>query len=663
MNGRSQTGLVCASSVDDYFNDVIKKHEFTRPEKEKDRIDHMLAIRAQTGNVFLAYRDVKELNALINDWKTSNIPVYDFIAADGIKHTIWIVDMEIAIRTITQLFKENVPLTYIADGHHRAASAAKVSKQLSDSADAKFFLTTIFPASQLAILDYNRVVKDLNGLTAEKLLGRLQEDFYITLSTEPVNPSQQHEFGMYLDGKWYILTSRPNTYTTDPIGVLDITILSNNVLKKFLDIKDQRTDKRIDFVGGIRGLKELEKRVDSGEMKVAFSLYPVTIEQLFDIADSGNVMPPKSTWFEPKLRDGLLTHFCNTGRFNSVSSFLIYSMKKILSLIAVLSVAFISFAQPDDPKTMHENARTFMRSGDYDNAILILIRALQQDTKNLEMQKDLVMSYYLKKDYVKALEGAEVLIERDDADVVSYQIAGNVYKALEMVKECDKMYKKALKKFPKSGPLHSEYGELLWAIKDFTAIEYWENGIKIDPGYSGNYYNAAMHYFYTKDKVWSLIYGEIFINMESLGERGAAMKQFLLQGYKEKLFNNPDLMKGEENNKSPFAISFLQSMNKQASQTSKGVTTETLTMIRTRFILDWYATNAVRYPFRLFDYHRQLISEGMFTAYNQWLFGASENLAAYENWTKANAEEYNGFNTFQRSRIFRMPQGQYYQVN
>ncbi len=308
MNGRSQTGLVCASSVDDYFNDVIKKHEFTRPEKEKDRIDHMLAIRAQTGNVFLAYRDVKELNALINDWKTSNKPVYDFIAADGIKHTIWIVDMEIAVRTITQLFKENVPLTYIADGHHRAASAAKVSKQLSDSADAKYFLTTIFPASQLAILDYNRVVKDLNGLTAEKLLGNLQEDFYITLSTEPVKPSQLHEFGMYLDGKWYILTSRANTYTTDPIGVLDITILSNNVLKKFLDIKDQRTDKRIDFVGGIRGLEELEKRVNSGEMKVAFSLYPVTIEQLFDIADSGNVMPPKSTWFEPKLRDGLLTH-------------------------------------------------------------------------------------------------------------------------------------------------------------------------------------------------------------------------------------------------------------------------------------------------------------------------------------------------------------------
>lgn len=308
MNGRSQTGLVCTSSVDDYFNDIIKKHEFTRPEKEKDRIDHMLTIRAQTGNVFLAYRDVKEINALINDWKKTTAPVYDFAAADNIRHTIWIVDMDIAVKTITQLFRDNVPLTYIADGHHRAASAAKVSTQLKDSADAKHFLTTIFPASQLAILDYNRIVKDLNGLSAEKLLGRLQDDFFLTLSPEPVKPSQLHEFGMYLEKQWYILTSRRGTYTNDPIGVLDITILSNNILEKFLGIKDQRTDKRIDFVGGIRGLKELEKRVDNGEMKVAFSLYPVTIEQLFDIADSGNVMPPKSTWFEPKLRDGLLTH-------------------------------------------------------------------------------------------------------------------------------------------------------------------------------------------------------------------------------------------------------------------------------------------------------------------------------------------------------------------
>ncbi len=308
MNGRSQTGLVCVSSVEDYFNDIIKKHEFTRPEKEKDRIDHMRTIEAQTGNVFLAYRDVMEINAIINGWKMTNKPVYDFTATDGIQHSIWIIDRDIVINSITQLFSTHVPATYIADGHHRAASAAKVSKELSGSENAKYFLTTIFPESQLAILDYNRVVKDLNGLTPEKLLALLQDDFYITLSPEPVKPSHLHEFGMYLEGQWYILTSRKGTWTDDPIGVLDVSILSNNILDKIFDIKDQRTDKRIDFVGGIRGLEELEKRVNNGEMKVAFSLYPVTLAQLFAIADSGNVMPPKSTWFEPKLRDGLLTH-------------------------------------------------------------------------------------------------------------------------------------------------------------------------------------------------------------------------------------------------------------------------------------------------------------------------------------------------------------------
>jgi uncharacterized protein (DUF1015 family) len=308
MNGRSQTGLVCISSVDDYNNDTIKKHEFTRPEKEKDRIDHMRAIGAQTGNVFMAYRDVTELNALINGWKASNKPLYDFIAADGIQHRVWMIDRDIVINSITELFNNFVPATYIADGHHRAASAAKLSKELSGSDDAKYFLTTIFPASQLAILDYNRLVKDLNGLKPEKFLARLQDDFYITLCPEPVKPVQLHEFGLFLNGQWYILSSRKGTYTEDPIGVLDVTILSNNILDKILGIKDQRTDARIDFVGGIRGLKELEKRVNSGEMKAAFSLFPVTIEQLFNIADSGNVMPPKSTWFEPKLRDGLLTH-------------------------------------------------------------------------------------------------------------------------------------------------------------------------------------------------------------------------------------------------------------------------------------------------------------------------------------------------------------------
>ena len=307
-NERSQTGLVCVSSVEDYFNNVIRKHEFTRPEKEKDRIDHMLTIGAQTGNVFLAYRDVSELNNLINEWKATHQPVYDFVADDTVQHTIWIVNDDDKINSITGLFAAKVPNTYIADGHHRAASAAKVSRQLPGNENAKYFLTTIFPASELTILDYNRVIKDLNGLTKENFISRLQEDFMITDIDEPVKPSTLHEFGMYLDHQWYILKSKKGTFTDDPIGVLDVTILSKNILDNILDIKDQRTDKRIDFVGGIRGLSELERRVDSGEMKLAFSLHPVSIQQLFDIADNDIVMPPKSTWFEPKLRDGLLTH-------------------------------------------------------------------------------------------------------------------------------------------------------------------------------------------------------------------------------------------------------------------------------------------------------------------------------------------------------------------
>jgi len=308
MNGRKQTGLVCVSSVEDYFNDVIKKHEFTRPEKEKDRIDHMLAIRAQTGNVFMACRDEKGLFLLINDWKKSNQPVYDFSADDNVHHSVWIVNDKDTVNSITDIFRSKVPDTYIADGHHRAASAAKVSQQLRDSEAAKYFLTTIFPASELAILDYNRVVKDLNGLPVAEFLKKLEENFTVEKTNGAYSPKQLHQFGLYVDKQWYILKAIENSYTDDPIGVLDVTILSNNILDKILGIKDQRTDKRIDFVGGIRGLGELEKRVDSDEMRVAFSLHPVSIQQLFDIADSGNVMPPKSTWFEPKLRDGLLTH-------------------------------------------------------------------------------------------------------------------------------------------------------------------------------------------------------------------------------------------------------------------------------------------------------------------------------------------------------------------
>ncbi|MDX1936116.1 MAG: DUF1015 family protein [Flavihumibacter sp.] len=311
MNDRSQTGLVCGSAVDDYDNDIIKKHEFTRPEKENDRINHIKTSGAQTDNVFLAYRNVAAIDTLISNWQKTHQPVYDFMAEDGIQHTIWVVNDDAAINNITTTFSTAVPLTYIADGHHRAASAAKVRKALGNKAteQADFFLTTLFPSNQLHIMDYNRVVKDLNGHSTESFITALQQNFDVELVGKTVyQPKQLHSFGMYLNGNWYKLTAKAGTYTTDPIGVLDVTILSNNILDPLLAIKDQRTDKRIDFVGGIRGLQELEKRVNSGEMQIAFSLYPVSLEQLFDIADSGNVMPPKSTWFEPKLRDGLLTH-------------------------------------------------------------------------------------------------------------------------------------------------------------------------------------------------------------------------------------------------------------------------------------------------------------------------------------------------------------------
>ena len=306
--GRTQTGLVCVSSVQDYFNDVIKKHEFTRPEKEQDRIDHIRTTRAQTGNVFLACKDLKELNDVFEHWKKHHPAEYDFTADDGVVHTIWVVDTAATIDVITNLFQDKIPFTYIADGHHRAASAAKVSQALPDSAEAQYFLTTIFPANQLAILDYNRLAKDLNGMSDAEFIEKLREEFTVESADAAVSPKELHQFGMYLGNQWYALTAKAGTFKNDPIGVLDVTILQENILDKLLNIKDPRTDKRIDFVGGIRGLGELEKRVNSGEMKVAFSLHPVSIQQLFDIADSGNVMPPKSTWFEPKLRDGLLTH-------------------------------------------------------------------------------------------------------------------------------------------------------------------------------------------------------------------------------------------------------------------------------------------------------------------------------------------------------------------
>ncbi|MBA2329114.1 MAG: tetratricopeptide repeat protein [Flavisolibacter sp.] len=334
-------------------------------------------------------------------------------------------------------------------------------------------------------------------------------------------------------------------------------------------------------------------------------------------------------------------------------------MKKIFFLFA-LAASIVSVAQPSDQSTQ-ETARSFMRTGDFDNAILVLARALQQDNANLELQKDLVMAYYYKRDYAKALEVVKTIVDREDADVVTYQISGNVYKALEEVKEADKMYKKALKKFPASGPLYSEYGELLWAKKDYTAISLWEKGIKEDPSFAGNYYNAALYYYYTQDKVWTLIYGEVFVNMETLTQRSAAMKQLMLTAYKEKLFNNADMMKGEEKNNNVFTKAYLQTMNKQSYLANRGISTDALTAIRTRFILDWYNSYATKFPFKLFDYHQQLIREGMFEAYNQWLFGTVENLAAYDNWTKTHTDAYTKFSNFQKSRVFKIPSGQYYQ--
>ncbi len=325
--------------------------------------------------------------------------------------------------------------------------------------------------------------------------------------------------------------------------------------------------------------------------------------------------------------------------------------------MACLAVSHFAMAQDSLLKT----GKDFLASGDFDNAIIVLNRAAQQNADDLEVQKYLAMAYYKKRDFAKALDVIEPALQRDDADVITFQIGGNIYKALEDLKATDKMYKRALKKFPKSGPLHSEYGEFLWAKKDFDAIEYWEKGIKEDPSFAGNYYNAALYYYYTKDKTWNIIYGEIFINMESLTERATAMKGLLLSSYKEKLFASADLTEGEEKNKNQFSKAYLETMNKQSTIASRGISTETLTMIRTRFILDWYKNSATKFPHRLFDYHQQLIREGMFEAYNQWLFGTVENLPAYDNWTKTHAEQYNKFINFQKGRIFKMPQGQYYQ--
>jgi len=334
-----------------------------------------------------------------------------------------------------------------------------------------------------------------------------------------------------------------------------------------------------------------------------------------------------------------------------------------MNKLFVLLLSFIAttvFAQDPDVKTLQETAKTFQRQGDFGNAIIVLNKALEKEPSNIEVQKDLAFNYYLNHDYDKALKIGKPLTEKPGADVQSYQILGLVYKAIEDRKECEKLYKKGLKEFPNSGVLYNEYGEMLWTKQDYGAIKMWEKGIEVDPNYSGNYYNAAKHYYMTNDKVWSLIYGEMFLNLESYTRRTAEIKNVLLDGYK-KLFAAADMMKGQDA-KNEFTTAFLNTMKKEYSIVASGITPETLTMIRTKFILDWDASFASRFPLRLFDYQRQLLKGGLFDAYNQWLFGAAQNLTAFQNWSTTHTDQYDEFNKFQKGRVFKVPAGQYYQT-
>jgi uncharacterized protein (DUF1015 family) len=317
MKGRTQYGIVGCASVDDYLSGVIKKHELTRPDKEQDRMIHVRVNNANIEPVFFTYPAVKEIDEIVNKIVSSQQPEYDFVAEDGFGHHFWVIKNPETNRLIEKLFAKKVPFTYVADGHHRTAAAALVGKEKRDNnpshtgkEEYNFFLAVHFPADQLKIIDYNRTIKDLNGLSSELLIQKLGKGFIIEeKGKRSYRPKSLHNFSMYIDGKWFSLTAQPGTFDdSDPIGVLDVTILTNQILSPILDIQDLRRSKRIDFIGGIRGLRELKKRVDKGEMKIAFALFPVSMDQLITIADSGNIMPPKSTWFEPKLRSGLVIH-------------------------------------------------------------------------------------------------------------------------------------------------------------------------------------------------------------------------------------------------------------------------------------------------------------------------------------------------------------------
>ena len=317
MDGRTQYGIAGAAFCEDYQNGIIKKHELTRPDKEDDRMVHVNTLDANAEPVFLSYRAVPEIDTIVDNIVRNQQPEYDFVSADGFGHKFWVIDDAKTNARIEQLFAEQVPALYVADGHHRTAAAARVGLERkahnpnhTGKEEYNYFLAVIFPDSQLKIMDYNRVIKDLNGNTENEFLDKLSKAFAVKdMGTEIYKPQHLHQMSLYMGGHWYSLDAKPGTYDdTDPIGVLDVTILTKQVLDPILGITDLRTSKRIDFVGGIRGLGELKRRVDNGEMKCAFAMYPVSMSQLLDIADTGNIMPPKTTWFEPKLRSGLVVH-------------------------------------------------------------------------------------------------------------------------------------------------------------------------------------------------------------------------------------------------------------------------------------------------------------------------------------------------------------------
>ena len=314
MNGRKQTGIVACASVDEYMNNIIKKHEKTREEKELDRIRHVEYCNAQTGPIFLAYRDSEEINKTVEEIMRNDAPIYDFLADDDVRHTVWIINNSDKVNTIKSGF-ENINDIYIADGHHRTASAVKVGLQRREKSnnytgdeEFNYFLSVLFPHSELEILSYNRVVKDLNGHTVEEFLDKVSQNFEVkNRGADQYQPSSKSEFGMYLDNNWYSLKMKKAVESNDPVEKLDVSILQDNLLSPVLGIDDPRRDSRIDFIGGIRGLDELEKRVNT-DMKIAFSMYPTSLDELFLVADEDKLMPPKSTWFEPKLRSGIFIH-------------------------------------------------------------------------------------------------------------------------------------------------------------------------------------------------------------------------------------------------------------------------------------------------------------------------------------------------------------------